>query len=56
MDFFGFSEIMQEKHYKEWMKIKDNWDKGENIFQHATINVKADATVRTSGTTDQTKD
>ncbi|MCT1904313.1 Ger(x)C family spore germination protein [Oceanobacillus sojae] len=56
LDFFGFSEIMQEKHYKEWIKIKGNWDKGENIFQRAEINVKADATVRTSGTTDQTKD
>lgn len=56
LDFFGFSEIMEEKHYKEWVKIKDNWDKGEKIFQHATINVEADATVRTSGTTDQTKD
>lgn len=56
LDFFGFSELMQERHYKEWIKIKDNWDKGEKKFQHATIDIKADATVRTSGTTDQTKD
>ncbi|GGP08899.1 Ger(x)C family spore germination protein [Oceanobacillus neutriphilus] len=56
LDFFGFSEIMQERHYKEWEKIKDNWDKGEKIFQHATIDVKVNSNVRTSGTTDQTKD
>ncbi|MFD1066865.1 Ger(x)C family spore germination protein [Oceanobacillus locisalsi] len=56
IDFFGFSQIMQTKHYKEWEKIKDNWDQGENIFQNATVNVKAETTIRSSGTTDKTEE
>ncbi|WP_040983956.1 Ger(x)C family spore germination protein [Oceanobacillus jeddahense] len=56
VDFFGFSEIMKEKHYQEWLKIKDDWDEGEKLFQNATINITVDATVRGIGVTDQTKD
>lgn len=56
MDFFGFREMMEERHYKEWLKAKDNWDEGENIFQNASINVTVDATVRATGTMDQTRD
>ncbi|CEI82628.1 MULTISPECIES: Ger(x)C family spore germination protein [Oceanobacillus] len=56
MDFFGFRKMMEERHYKEWLKVKDNWDEGENIFQNASINVTVDATVRATGTVDQTRD
>lgn len=55
-DIFGFSEIMNEKHYQEWLKIKNDWEEGEKLFQNATINVTVDATVRGIGVTDQTKD
>ncbi|WP_080875228.1 Ger(x)C family spore germination protein [Oceanobacillus timonensis] len=56
VDFFGFSEIMQEKHHQEWTKIKDDWDEGEEYFQNATINVTVDATIRGIGVTNQSKD
>ncbi|GAB2565509.1 Ger(x)C family spore germination protein [Gracilibacillus alcaliphilus] len=56
MDFFGFGEMLQQRHYKKWEKIKDNWDEGENIFKNTTVKVKADAIVRTTGATDKVKD
>ncbi|GIO24845.1 germination protein GerLC [Oceanobacillus sp. J11TS1] len=56
MDFFGFSKIMREKHYKTWEKIKGDWEDGKNIFQNATINVTVENTIRTVGTTNRTKD
>ncbi|WP_130860326.1 Ger(x)C family spore germination protein [Gracilibacillus phocaeensis] len=56
LDFFGFNKIMRQRHYPTWKEIKGDWEEGENIFQNATIKVKANSIVRTTGATDKVKD
>ncbi|OZU87301.1 hypothetical protein CIL03_17030 [Virgibacillus indicus] len=56
LDFFGFSDILKQKHYETWNEVKDNWDQGDNIFAKSTINVTADSIIRTTGASDRVKD
>ncbi|WP_208591118.1 Ger(x)C family spore germination protein [Gracilibacillus suaedae] len=56
VDFFGFSNILKEKHYDDWKKIKDNWDHGDKLFSKSTVDVSANAIVRTIGSSDKAKD
>lgn len=44
-DVFGFGKRIYENHYKEWQKIKDNWD--EN-FKNLQVNVKTKIIIKNS--------
>ncbi|WP_018934134.1 Ger(x)C family spore germination protein [Gracilibacillus lacisalsi] len=56
IDFFGFSNILREKHYDDWKKMKDDWDHGDKLFTQSTVDVSANAIVRTIGSSDKAKD
>lgn len=49
-DIFGFSKMIQEKDYKLWMKIKNDW---ENLFQEIEIEVNSTISIRGSGVTNE---
>lgn len=55
-DFFGFNDLLKQRHYDKWQNIKGDWDHGENLFANCTINVTANAIVRATGAADKTKD
>ncbi|ASK61197.1 hypothetical protein CFK37_02810 [Virgibacillus phasianinus] len=55
-DIFGFAELLKQRHYDDWQKMKDDWDHGDNIFADCNIKVTANAIVRSVGATDKTKD
>lgn len=55
-DIFGFDNLMKQRHYDKWQKIKKNWDTGENIFANCKIKVSAKAYIRATGSSDKTKD
>lgn len=44
-DIFGFGKNIYENHYKEWQKIKDNWDEH---FKNLEVNVKAKIIIKNS--------
>ncbi|WP_404451298.1 Ger(x)C family spore germination protein [Virgibacillus necropolis] len=54
-DIFGFDTRLKQRHYDKWQKIKDDWQKGENLFANCTITVSAEAIVRATGAADKTK-
>lgn len=51
VDIFGFGEAIHRSNPKEWMKMKDNWDKE---FSNLTTNVKVDLKIHRTGTTNKT--
>ncbi|MBP1970452.1 spore germination protein [Virgibacillus natechei] len=56
VDIFGFDRELRQSHYAIWEAIEDDWDHGENIFQESSIDVSANAIVRTTGATNRVKD
>lgn len=54
-DIFGFGTRLKQRHYDQWQKIKDDWEKGENLFASSSITVSVNAIFRTTGATDKTK-
>lgn len=55
IDFFGFNEHLHAKQYDFWEKVKDDWDRGKNLFADSTIDVSAKAVVKALGAMDKTK-
>ncbi|MFD2655832.1 Ger(x)C family spore germination protein [Gracilibacillus thailandensis] len=56
IDFFDFSNILRQKHYEDWKKIKGNWEHGDNLFSQSTVEISAKAIVRNIGASDKVKD
>ncbi|MGP4040779.1 Ger(x)C family spore germination protein [Gracilibacillus sp. D59] len=56
VDFFGFSNLLRQRHYDDWKKIENDWDHGDKLFSKSTVDVSAKAIVRTIGTSDKAKD
>lgn len=54
-DIFGYDKMLKQRHYGVWKKIKEDWDHGDNLFQKCDITVTANAIVRSTGSTDRTK-
>ncbi|MBW4838585.1 MAG: Ger(x)C family spore germination protein [Paenibacillaceae bacterium] len=55
VDVIGLGDYLKQQHYSVWKKIKDNWDRGDNIFAQSEIVVEARAEVRNVGSTVETK-
>ncbi|WP_163583099.1 Ger(x)C family spore germination protein [Gracilibacillus saliphilus] len=56
VDFFGFSNILRQKHYEDWKKIEGDWEHGANLFSQSTVEISAKAIVRNIGAPDKVKD
>ncbi|WP_245780820.1 Ger(x)C family spore germination protein [Gracilibacillus orientalis] len=56
VDFFGFSTILRQKHYNDWKEIENDWDHGDKLFSQSTVDVSANAIVRTIGASGKAKD
>lgn len=56
VDFLGFSNELRIKHYPVWKNIKDNWDRGDNLFSKSNITVSANSEILSIGPIDRTKD
>nr|WP_239483893.1 Ger(x)C family spore germination protein [Paenibacillus rhizolycopersici] len=54
VDVIGLGDYLKQQHYSVWKKIKDNWDRGDNIFAQSDIVVEARAEVRIFGSTVET--
>jgi len=56
VDFFDFNEVLHGKHYRKWQQIKDDWERGDQLFSNnTTIDVNAEVNVRGIGATDKSK-
>ncbi|MFC4320032.1 Ger(x)C family spore germination protein [Litchfieldia salsa] len=49
LDIFGFGKLLSIKFPDEWEKIKDDWDYGENYFEHSQITVTINSVVSRNG-------
>ncbi len=54
-DVLGIGNILKQRHYEFWQTVKNEWDHGENYFAKSKFNVSANAKVRATGSTNQTK-
>lgn len=54
-DAIGLERYLYENHYREWNRIKGDWDHGKNLFSVATIRVEPSASIRRSGNIDQVR-
>jgi spore germination protein len=48
-DVFGLKNKLKQKDYETWLKVKDNWDHGDNYFRESIFHVKAKARIRSIG-------
>ncbi|MGY0694614.1 Ger(x)C family spore germination protein [Virgibacillus sp. FSP13] len=55
-DVFRIDDMLKQRHYDQWLKIKEDWDRGENYFSNCTFHVSATAKARTMGSVNETKD
>ncbi|HJV45028.1 MAG TPA: Ger(x)C family spore germination protein [Bacillota bacterium] len=51
-DVIGLGEYLENHHHDFWLKVKDNWDQGENYFSKCKIDVEADVRIRNVGIID----
>lgn len=49
-DIFGFGEVLQRQHYKEFQKMKDDWN---SHFSDSTVDINAKIFIRRSGIRNQ---
>jgi len=56
VDFLGFSKNLRKNHYSIWEQIKDNWERGDNLFSKSNITVSANSTILSTGAADRTKE
>ncbi|RYG73120.1 hypothetical protein EU245_07830 [Lentibacillus lipolyticus] len=54
-DILGVGQKLHKYHYDVWQTVKKDWDKGQNHFAEADIDVTANITINTTGITEQTK-
>lgn len=46
VDIFGFGEVFNRQHHKEYLKVEKNWD---DVFSEADVKVEVDLHLRRSG-------
>lgn len=49
-DVIKLGKHLMMYHYDLWQTIKDDWEKGGNLFQKSEVELKAKATIRSTGT------
>ncbi|GAA0430297.1 Ger(x)C family spore germination protein [Lentibacillus halophilus] len=54
-DILGVGRKLHKYHYDVWQTVKKDWDRGQNYFSEADIDVASDITIKTTGVTDQSK-
>ncbi|MBB3113293.1 spore germination protein [Paenibacillus phyllosphaerae] len=54
-DAIGLLSYLRQNHYRSWLKLKDNWDEGENLFSDAKIEVQAKVNIRRLGNINQSE-
>jgi spore germination protein len=50
VDVMGLNQYLKKNEWKLWSEIKEDWERGENYFSKAEIEVSAKVNVRSSGT------
>lgn len=53
-DVIGLGEHLKQEHYRKWESVKDNWEKGENYFSKAEVEVKVNFKLREIGSSIET--
>lgn len=53
-DVFDVWKEMKTKHYDTWVKVKDDWEQGENYFQNVTFNIEVSPQIYSIGTMNKT--
>ncbi len=54
-DVLGIGKTLYKFHYDFWQKIKNDWEKGENYFSSAVIDVNANVEIDRVGSNDRIK-
>ncbi|MDC2867777.1 MULTISPECIES: Ger(x)C family spore germination protein [unclassified Bacillus (in: firmicutes)] len=49
VDVLGVGEYYKRKNYKQWIKVKKNWDQGQNYFSTSNITVRIKPSIEHSG-------
>ncbi|MFI8708592.1 Ger(x)C family spore germination protein [Bacillus sp. NPDC077411] len=49
VDVLGVGEYYKRKNYKKWIKVKKNWDKGQNYFSNSHIIVRVHPSIEHTG-------
>ncbi|MGG2067133.1 Ger(x)C family spore germination protein [Bacillus sp. S14(2024)] len=49
VDAFGLGEYYKRQNYKQWIKIKKNWDQGQNYFSTSNIIVRVHPSIEHTG-------
>lgn len=48
-DVLGLGVYLEKHHHKEWLKLKDNWETGENHFSQVKINTHIHTMINSAG-------
>jgi len=54
-DAIGLSDYLNENHYRTWQKIKNDWDRGEQLFSKCRVMVKVNTKMRIIGAIDRVR-
>lgn len=54
-DVIGLGDYLRHHHHKIWERVRDDWDRGENLFARSTIEVNAKVKLRTIGSAIETQ-
>ncbi|CAG9613104.1 Spore germination protein A3 [Bacillus rhizoplanae] len=49
VDVFGLGEYYKRQNYKQWIKIKKNWDQGQNYFSTSNVIVRVHPSIEHTG-------
>ncbi|WP_020061542.1 Ger(x)C family spore germination protein [Bacillus sp. 123MFChir2] len=49
VDVLGIGEYYKRKNYKQWIKVKKNWDQGQNYFSTSDITVRVHPNIEHTG-------
>lgn len=55
VDVLGLDEHLSANHPRLWEEIKNDWDRGENLFSDCKIEVKSNTIIRNSGVVNQSE-
>ena len=54
-DVFKIWQQLETKHYDTWIKVRDNWEEGENYFSKVDFDIDVTAEVYSIGTSNKTR-
>lgn len=55
VDVLGLAEYLTRRHPRLWKEIKQDWEKGKRLFVNSEITVEAEASLRSTGVTNETR-